>query len=103
MPTLLQDRRRQKILRKFVLSMLYVAQQCLGWALMLVSMTFSVELFLCVIMGVVVGKIIFPVADHQPQHERYRNARVGNLRPRNDDGVADPTLPPTEPNESLIA
>jgi hypothetical protein len=40
---------------------LYGLQQCLGWSLMLISMMFSVELFACVIVGIVLGKVIFPI------------------------------------------
>ena len=46
--------------RKCMMTVLYGLQQFLGWGLMLISMTFSMELFLSVIFGIVIGKLLFP-------------------------------------------
>lgn len=82
----------KRMLRKLVMTFLYGLQQCLGWALMLISMMFSLELFACVIAGVLIGKIIFPTEQLQQQYVRGRfvNAATndGRLRrQRSTDGV----------------
>jgi hypothetical protein len=46
--------------RKLLSTCLYGLQQFISAAVMLISMTFSVELFSCVIIGIVLGKIMFP-------------------------------------------
>mmetsp|Transcript_49732 Transcript_49732/g.57392 ORF Transcript_49732/g.57392 Transcript_49732/m.57392 type:complete len:274 (-) Transcript_49732:469-1290(-) len=53
-------KKNQIYIRKFVMTLLYGIEQCLGWALMLISMTFSIELFVSVIFGIFVGKLLFP-------------------------------------------
>jgi hypothetical protein len=71
--TFLQSKRT---LRKLIMSLLYGLQQCLGWTLMLISMTFSLELFICIILGIVVGKtIIFPTQQTQLQRQQYTTGR----------------------------
>ncbi|KAG7343616.1 Ctr copper transporter family protein [Nitzschia inconspicua] len=63
---------------KWVMTLLYGIQQCLGWALMLISMMFSVELFLCVIVGVITGKLMFPTDQLQQQYSiRQRRTDIG--------------------------
>jgi len=57
---LLSRKKNHIYIRKFVMTLLYGIEQCLGWALMLVSMTFSIELFVSVIFGIFVGKLLFP-------------------------------------------
>ncbi|KAG7371618.1 Ctr copper transporter family protein [Nitzschia inconspicua] len=54
--------------RKWVMTLLYGIQECLGWALMLISMMFSIELFLCVIVGVITGKVMFPTDQLRQQY-----------------------------------
>ena len=46
--------------RKTIMTVLYGFQQLLGWLLMLISMTFSIELFASVVMGLFFGKLLFP-------------------------------------------
>eukprot|EP00536_Pseudo-nitzschia_multiseries_P011762 jgi/Psemu1/244084/estExt_Genewise1.C_4150049 len=46
--------------RRIIMALFYGFQQCLGWLLMLISMTFSVELFTSVILGIIAGKLLFP-------------------------------------------
>lgn len=58
--------------RKVIMTLLYGLQQCLGWALMLISMMFSLELFACVVVGVLVGKLIFPTEQLQNQYSPSR-------------------------------
>jgi hypothetical protein len=67
------------------MSLLYGLQQCLGWALMLVSMTFSIELFASVIVGIVAGKIIFPVEQQSQQSEHRRRMTRRQLPHDNDE------------------
>ena len=61
-PQQIKQQRRLQLIRKVIMTLLYGLSQCLGWSLMLISMTFSVELFLCVVMGTVVGKVAFPTS-----------------------------------------
>mmetsp|Transcript_10888 Transcript_10888/g.31632 ORF Transcript_10888/g.31632 Transcript_10888/m.31632 type:complete len:212 (+) Transcript_10888:56-691(+) len=46
--------------QRIIMALLYGFQQLLGWLLMLISMTFSMELFASVILGVFAGKLLFP-------------------------------------------
>jgi hypothetical protein len=52
--------KKYNYLRKCIMTVLYGVQQLLGWGLMLISMTFSIELFLSVIFGIFIGKLLFP-------------------------------------------
>jgi len=40
-------------------SLMFGANVSLGWAMMLVAMTFSTELFLCAVLGLVLGHFVF--------------------------------------------
>jgi hypothetical protein len=51
--------KKYKYVRKCIMTLLYGLQQFLGWGLMLISMTFSIELFISVIFGLFVGKLLF--------------------------------------------
>merc|ERR1740130_2666125 len=55
-----QRLKKYKYSRKCMMTVLYGVQQLLGWGLMLISMTFSIELFLSVIFGIFIGKLLFP-------------------------------------------
>jgi hypothetical protein len=46
-------------LRKVVMTSLYGVQQLLGYSTMLITMMYSLELFGCVILGLVVGRTLF--------------------------------------------
>jgi hypothetical protein len=76
-----QQRRLQRI-RKFIMTLLYGLSQCLGWSLMLISMTFNVELFLCVVLGTVVGKMGFPTS----YGEFYGSGFARRVQHRHDSG-----------------
>mmetsp|Transcript_8954 Transcript_8954/g.17326 ORF Transcript_8954/g.17326 Transcript_8954/m.17326 type:complete len:214 (+) Transcript_8954:230-871(+) len=52
---------KPKYVRKTIMALLYGFRQFLGWLLMLISMTFSIELFASAILGIVTGKLLFPV------------------------------------------
>ena len=54
--------------RKILMSLLYGIQQWFGHVVMLISMMFSIELFACVLAGVMAGRILF--ADRKKQLER---------------------------------
>ncbi|OEU19327.1 copper transporter [Fragilariopsis cylindrus CCMP1102] len=55
-----QRLKKYKYSRKCSMTVLYGLQQFLSWGLMLISMTFSIELFLSVIFGIFIGKLLFP-------------------------------------------
>jgi hypothetical protein len=90
-----QRRRKKKLVRRLILSILYGIQQCLGWGLMLISMTFSIELFGCVIMGIIVGKLIFPITD-QPQHHHLQRDQPSLESVENGSPILNST--PTRPS-----
>mmetsp|Transcript_663 Transcript_663/g.1575 ORF Transcript_663/g.1575 Transcript_663/m.1575 type:complete len:201 (+) Transcript_663:134-736(+) len=46
--------------RKTIMTLMYGFQQLLGWLLMLIAMTFSIELFASVILGLFIGRLLFP-------------------------------------------
>jgi hypothetical protein len=46
------------------MTLLYGFQQLVGWTLMLISMTFSIELFACVVAGLFFGKLLFQADFH---------------------------------------
>ena len=52
---------KSKHQRKTIMTLLYGFQQLIGWLLMLISMTFSIELFASVVLGLFFGKLLFPV------------------------------------------
>jgi hypothetical protein len=45
--------------QKVIMALLYGFQQLVGWTLMLISMTFSIELFASVVVGLLFGKMLF--------------------------------------------
>jgi len=45
--------------RKAIMTLLYGFQQLVGWTLMLIAMTFSIELFASVVVGLFFGKLLF--------------------------------------------
>jgi hypothetical protein len=59
-------------LRHVVNSLLYGLQRFMGYTIMLVSMTYSWELFLSVLVGVMLGRLLFPNATRR---EWLREAR----------------------------
>lgn len=71
--------------RKSIMTLLYGFQQLVGWILMLISMMFSVELFACVILGLVVGKLLFPL--EQIQSPRPHTPTRARLDPEDGGGV----------------
>jgi len=76
--------------RKTLMTLIYGFQQFLGWLLMLIAMTFSIELFACVILGLFFGKFLFP-AERNPGRAR----RSSDVIVRNDSfrGENEPLLP----------
>ena len=46
--------------RKWVMSVLYGIQQFLGYVVMFIAMTYSIELFLAVIVGLMIGNAFYP-------------------------------------------
>ena len=46
--------------RKWVMSVLYGIQQFLGYVVMFIAMTYSIELFLAVIVGLMIGNVFYP-------------------------------------------
>jgi len=50
---------KPKRFRKTIMTILFGFQQLMGWMLMLISMTFSIELFASVLVGLFVGKLLF--------------------------------------------
>ena len=61
--------------RKLTMSLLYGLQQLVGWILMLISMMFSVELFACVLLGILVGKLLFPLEQIQSTRHQMPTRR----------------------------
>mmetsp|Transcript_20165 Transcript_20165/g.41553 ORF Transcript_20165/g.41553 Transcript_20165/m.41553 type:complete len:189 (+) Transcript_20165:122-688(+) len=81
--------------RKTVMTLIYGSQQLLGWLLMLIAMTFSIELFACVVLGLFFGKFLFP-AQHNPGRARRSSdviARNGSVRGENEPLLPDEPLP----------
>ena len=80
--------------RKTIMALLYGFQQLLGWLLMLVSMTFSIELFASVVLGLFFGKLLFPTESLPIQSNPGRPRRTPEIV-RNDShlGESDPLLP----------
>ena len=74
------------------MALLYGFQQLLGWLLMLISMTFSIELFASVVLGLFFGKLLFPA---EALVIRNNMARRSSDVVRNDShiGEIDPLLP----------
>ncbi|KAL3910443.1 MAG: hypothetical protein SGILL_007686 [Bacillariaceae sp.] len=88
----MKQQRRLQLMRKLIMTLLYGLSQCLGWSLMLISMTFSVELFLCVVLGTVVGKVAFPTSIGE-YYGGGGDGRRNNRQARHDSGEdlqADP-------------
>jgi hypothetical protein len=46
--------------RKFVMAFLYAIQNCLGYVVMLIAMMYSIELLVCVLLGLMTGRALFP-------------------------------------------
>lgn len=74
---------KSKHQRKSIMTLLYGLQQLVGWILMLISMIFSVELFASVLLGLMLGKLLFPLEQTKaPQHQtlttRLSDAEVGD-------------------------
>ena len=52
-------------LRKVVMAILYAVQQWLGYIIMLVAMTYSLELLGCILLGLMTGRWLFPNAKQE--------------------------------------
>jgi len=107
-----QRLKKYKYSRKGMMTILYGVQQLLGWGLMLISMTFSMELFLSVIFGIFIGKLLFPppstddwppatttmarrstrIADDD-DHSNYENNNNSNNNNSNNNNSSDITAP----------
>jgi len=80
---------KPKSQRKAISTILYGFQQIVGWILMLISMIFSIELFASVVLGLFVGKLLFP-AEELYEGRRNRPApTMTSSDPREGTGHAD--------------
>lgn len=57
--------------RKNFMTFIYAIQQWLGYIVMLIAMMYSIELMACVLLGLMLGRALFP----DPRHERREAAR----------------------------
>ena len=73
--------------RKAIMTLLYGFQQLVGWTLMLIAMTFSIELFASVVVGLFFGKLLFH-ADLNIRGNRIQR-RSSNLDVAGADGDGD--------------
>lgn len=83
--------------RKAIMTAVYGFQQLVGWMLMLISMTFSVELFGSVLLGLWVGKLLFPSAADDES-----NLRTQLQRRSSDDGLLRDDDAPAAESSPLI-
>ena len=74
LPIFGNHRRRQHLL----MTLIYAIQALLGYILMLVTMSFSMELFLSVIVGLMVGNLLFIRYNEVPNAHRQRARRDVN-------------------------
>ena len=65
-------------------------------------MTFSIELFGCVIMGIVVGKLIFPITDQplQQHHQVQRDQSTLTVETGSPIQTTTATATPTRPSRT---
>jgi len=85
---------KSKYQRKSIMTLIYGFQQLLGWLLMLISMTFSIELFVSVVLGLFFGKLIFPAESSAIQNDIGRIRRSSDVvRNESPLGENDPLLP----------
>jgi len=86
-----------KRLWHLVHSLLYGIQRFMGYILMFVAMTFSWELFFSVIVGIILGRLLFP---NVTQRERLTNARQVLYETPVSRADAPPTLATTSLDDS---
>lgn len=75
--------------RKAIMTLLYGFQQLVGWTLMLISMTFSIELFACVVAGLFFGKLLFQADFHVRRSRIQRRSSDLDVDGADGDGDAD--------------
>jgi len=88
---------KPKRFRKTIMTILFGFQQLMGWMLMLISMTFSIELFASVLVGLFVGKLLFQkvgLFSHPGQSPR-RSMISGHAS----DNANDHLMPEEPPNQ----
>eukprot|EP00549_Striatella_unipunctata_P024423 CAMPEP_0118687648 /NCGR_PEP_ID=MMETSP0800-20121206/8498_1 /TAXON_ID=210618 ORGANISM="Striatella unipunctata, Strain CCMP2910" /NCGR_SAMPLE_ID=MMETSP0800 /ASSEMBLY_ACC=CAM_ASM_000638 /LENGTH=132 /DNA_ID=CAMNT_0006584853 /DNA_START=575 /DNA_END=973 /DNA_ORIENTATION=+ len=62
--------------RKIVIILLYILQQFMGYVVMFVSMMYSIELMCSIILGFMVGNLLFGQGDSHPVIDRRSSIRT---------------------------
>jgi len=92
---------KSKQLRKLIVSLIYGFQQLMGWTLMLISMSFSMELFACVVVGIFIGKVLFPKESMVPPHNASINNTSSSSSNNNNNNID--SLPEEESSGTSVA
>ena len=87
--------------RKILMSILYAMQQWLGYLVMMITMMYSIELFASLLVGLVVGRVLFlPRSTTAPKINTTRTTTVSSSE-RNGSNTSAEETPLLERHPSI--